>query len=655
MVTWEALEHEGPGLYDAEYLAYLRSILKMLPEYGLSAFVSMHQDVWSRYSGGSGAPAWTLELVGFDLTALEETGAAYLGGVKVPGVEMDRGRWPTGYQKLAASTMSTVFWAGETFAPKLMVERDGAKVNAQTFLQDAFLNCYDWLLRGLTGLEAIVGFELMNEPHRGYISLPSMHEFDYNTDLHLNDVPSALQSFTLGAGHPTKVPHWTRSFPMPTRLTSHNVRNTQGRKVWRADGPTKGQCLWELHGVWGYDEHKKEGVVLKESYFMKDPSSGKKIDWYVDYWYPFLRRWSERVRPIAGHDKIVFVEGIPNEFCPQSWTRAHQIDNMVYAPHWYDLNALFAKAFSRLSVNVQGLSRGMPVWKALYWGHRSARKNYQLQIHNIVEEAYKSLGECPVFIGETGIPMDMNEKQAFNSGDFTWQERMMDALLCGLERSLVGFTLWNYNPDNTDSHGDHWNGENFSWFSKQHLSGMTYSSLDQDNTQLDKGGRILHAVVRPYAAKVAGIPIRCHYEMSTGCYEFDWANPTGESIDYSTSSASPNPSVEKPPLDLHASTPARETEIFVPLYISKGRRVLVEYSSSTNPQAECDWRYDPKRQTLFVLQEDSTPGAVHRIRVTFDPPLEERFPLDESFWWDFARVWVPICAVALAIVYLIFA
>lgn len=28
----------------------------------------------------------------------------------------------------------------------------------------------------------------MNEPHRGYISLPSMHEFDYNTDLHLNDI-----------------------------------------------------------------------------------------------------------------------------------------------------------------------------------------------------------------------------------------------------------------------------------------------------------------------------------------------------------------------------------------------------------------------------------------------------------------------------------
>lgn len=28
----------------------------------------------------------------------------------------------------------------------------------------------------------------MNEPHRGYINLPSLHEFDYNTDLHLSHV-----------------------------------------------------------------------------------------------------------------------------------------------------------------------------------------------------------------------------------------------------------------------------------------------------------------------------------------------------------------------------------------------------------------------------------------------------------------------------------
>ena len=48
--------------------------------------------------------------VGFDLDALEETGAAWLKGVKGGGhVEDERGLWPCGYQKLAAATMAWVF------------------------------------------------------------------------------------------------------------------------------------------------------------------------------------------------------------------------------------------------------------------------------------------------------------------------------------------------------------------------------------------------------------------------------------------------------------------------------------------------------------------------------------------------------------------
>jgi len=83
----------------------------MLPQFGLTAFVALHQDVWSRYAGGSGAPAWTLEHVGFDLHALEESDAAWLRGVRGGGhSEAERGLWPCGYQKLAASTMAWVFF-----------------------------------------------------------------------------------------------------------------------------------------------------------------------------------------------------------------------------------------------------------------------------------------------------------------------------------------------------------------------------------------------------------------------------------------------------------------------------------------------------------------------------------------------------------------
>lgn len=142
---------------------------------------------------------------------------------------------------------------------------------------------------------------------------------------------SAFQSFMLGAGHPTTVSHWTRSFPFPTRLTSQSVLNTGGRKVWRADGPTEGKCIWQMHGVWAWDTQKDEGVVLRESYFSKNPTTGLKvtillsfpaewllidriqIDWYTDFYYPFLTTWKERIHKVSPADKMVFVEPIPNE------------------------------------------------------------------------------------------------------------------------------------------------------------------------------------------------------------------------------------------------------------------------------------------------------------------------------------------------------
>jgi hypothetical protein len=48
-------------------------------------------------------------MAGFDLDALEETGAAWLKGVRGGGRdEAERGIWPCGYQKLAAATMAWV-------------------------------------------------------------------------------------------------------------------------------------------------------------------------------------------------------------------------------------------------------------------------------------------------------------------------------------------------------------------------------------------------------------------------------------------------------------------------------------------------------------------------------------------------------------------
>ncbi|OSC99248.1 glycoside hydrolase family 5 protein [Trametes coccinea BRFM310] len=632
LVTWEAVEHAGPGQYDMEYLDYVRRLLSLMPQYGIVAFVAVHQDVWSRYTGGSGAPAWTLEAVGFDLHGLEEPGAAWLKGIKGGGhTEEERGLWPCGYQKLAAATMATCFWAGDMFAPKLRVQsRDGSEVSIQQFLQESFLSMWELVARTVGDLEAVIGFEMMNEPHRGYIELQSMHAFDYNTDLHLGHVPTAFQSFMLGAGHPTAVGYWTRSFPLPTRMTSQRVINTAGQKAWQEDGPTGGKCLWEIHGVWGWDQKKNEGVVLRENYFKRDPNTGREIDWYTDFYFPFVQKWAARVRKVTGEDKIVFTEPIPNEFCPTSWTSERRPSNMVFAPHWYDLNTLFNKAFGNFTVNVQGLSRGMFPMKAFYWGQKGARENFALQIRNLVEAGYRALGETPVVIGECGIPMDMNKGEAFETDRWDWQMKMMDAMITGLEKSLVGFTLWNYNPDNDDHRGDDWNGENFSWFSQKRALPTSWLDYSQTSPTLDNGGRILRAVVRPYPAKTAGIPLRFEYEINTGEFTFEWVVPeiATESALATDARRVARASANDPPRAGHPPLKTNKTEIFVPSQLAHGRKVVVQGLAS-----EDRYVYDEAHQTLTILTHKNEPGTVHRIKVSVSPLPKPAFVVND-FWSD---------------------
>lgn len=38
-VTWDAIEHAGPGVYDKDYLAYLRALLESLRGTGLVAYI----------------------------------------------------------------------------------------------------------------------------------------------------------------------------------------------------------------------------------------------------------------------------------------------------------------------------------------------------------------------------------------------------------------------------------------------------------------------------------------------------------------------------------------------------------------------------------------------------------------------------------------
>ncbi|KAK7990360.1 glycoside hydrolase family 5 [Apiospora arundinis] len=242
LVTWESIAHAGPNPatdLDTEYIDYLRRLIEMMPQYGIKCFVCGHQNVWSRFTGGSGAPKWAFESAGFDIAALTDTGAAYvhgrheerrwnqeMNGVIDPREPSGLCVWPSGYQKLVASTMATLFWAGDALATKLTCHRmpivsaqssasnhegekaqeseEGEVVSVQTFLQDAFIEAFGCVADAVGHLEACVGFDPMNEPHRGLVNCTN--STPGTRGLQIGHSPSLAQSLALGSGYAQKVP-----------------------------------------------------------------------------------------------------------------------------------------------------------------------------------------------------------------------------------------------------------------------------------------------------------------------------------------------------------------------------------------------------------------------------------------------------------------
>jgi hypothetical protein len=90
---------------------------------------------------------------------------------------------------------------------------------------------------------------------------------------------------------------------------------------------------------------------------------------------------------------------------------------------------------------------------------------------------------------------------------------------------------------------------------------------------------------------------------------------------------------------------ARETEIFVPEGLTRGRRMLVEGLEDGDT-----YTYDVARQTLFVLPaaSEGTRTRTVRLCVRFDPPVGGEVPND--FWSDFAR---PVGAVGVVLIALV--
>ncbi|MGC9357525.1 MAG: cellulase family glycosylhydrolase [Anaerolineae bacterium] len=485
LVTWEAIEHAGPGIYDEAYLDYLSEVVRKAGEHGLHLFIDPHQDVWSRFSGGDGAPGWTFEAIGMDMTRFKETGAAIVH--QTHGDPFPRMIWPTNYGKLATATMFTLFFGGDDFAPETTI--DGEPV--QAYLQRHYIDAMKQVAERLKGLEYVVGYDIFNEPSAGYIGRQNLNSVG---GLLLNgESPTPFQSMLLGAGYPQEVEIWGMGLLNLKRQGTRLV-NPEGVSVWR-EGV---EPLWKANGVWDLDDAGRP-VLCRPHHFAR--VGDREVDFNRDYLRPFANRYAREMRAVHP-GAFIFVEGVP-ESDHMDWSE-EDAPEIAHACHWYDGITLFTKSFrSWFTVDIHTMR---PVI-----GPKRVQRTFAKQVGTIERASEEKMGGVPTLIGEFGIPFDMNEGEAYRTGDFSRQVQALDASFRALEANLVSYTLWNYTADNTNARGDQWNGEDLSIFSVDQKAG---------SGDIDDGGRALEAALRPHPRAVAGEPLRMEFDPVSRTFEF---------------------------------------------------------------------------------------------------------------------------------------
>ena len=352
--TWEAIEHEGPGKYDEKWIQHTIEVLRVGKEYGFYIFMDPHQDVWSRFSGGSGAPMWTLYAIGLDPKAFAVTEAALVQNTMQKPEEFPKMIWATNYTRMACQVIFTIFFGGKEFAPKAII--DGK--NIQDYLQDHFIAAYAHLAKRINEAgdlenDPVIGWESMNEPNRGLIGWVDLTVVPSEQKLQKGTSPTSWQAILLGSGRSCEVDTYDvgglGSYKSGTQLV-----DPKGQQAWLASdhddtkygwkrdpGWKLGECLWAQHGVWD----PKGDVLLKKDYFTKDPRNGQNVtyEYFTNHWFMDYYR-KHRTAITAIHKGAIMLCQPPVLEIPPTLKGTKDDDpNMVYAPHFYDGITLMTK------------------------------------------------------------------------------------------------------------------------------------------------------------------------------------------------------------------------------------------------------------------------------------------------------------------------
>ncbi|KAI9658115.1 MAG: hypothetical protein M1829_006841 [Trizodia sp. TS-e1964] len=478
--TWEAIEYAGPKKYDEEWIEHTIGVLRLAKEYGFYVFMDPHQDVWSRFSGGSGAPMWTLYACGLNPRKFDVTEAALVHNTFPDPENYPKMIWSTNYTRLVCQVIFTLFFAGRDFAPKAIL--DGK--NIQDYLQDHFTDACSHLAKRIKEAgdlqdSVVIGWESMNEPNRGLVGWPDLSVIPGEQKLQKGTSPTAWQAILTGSGRACEIDTWEFGGLGPYKSGSMLV-DPRGESAWlpadhddskygwaRDPNWKLGKCIWAQHGIWD----PSTDTLLKKDYFLKHPKTGKKLDYEGftnTYFMEQYRKFRDAIR--AHHtDCIIFCQPPVLEVPPSVKGTPDDDPRMVYAPHYYDGVTLMTKKWNRLwNVDVFGILRGRylsPAF-AIKVGETAIRNCLRDQLAAIRKEGIDYMGDHPCVLTEFGIPYDMDDRNAYKTGNYSSQSSAMDANHFAVEGSgMAGYCLWLYMTSNTHQWGDQWNGEDLSIYS----------------------------------------------------------------------------------------------------------------------------------------------------------------------------------------------
>ncbi|TIB84893.1 glycoside hydrolase [Wallemia mellicola] len=623
VITWESLESKGPGIYDESFIDHTIKTLRKLKSYGFYVFLDPHQDLWSRFVGGSGAPIWTIHACGLQPRNFSTTESALLHNEWKDGPQNFPDMiWSTNYYRLACYTIFTLFFAGKKYAPLCKID---------DYLQGHYIRAFKHLAEAIHAAgdledSCVLGWDSMNEPSCGLIGYENLGKLYDEQKVKLGSCPTPHQAFMLGSGYRTTVQYWEFTALGPKRrrdvvvdpgntsawLSPEEEPDGKSRWGWQRDPYWKlGKCIWALHDVWD-DQTKK---LKQPEYFKEVPQP------FVDiHWKEFVTEWSSNIRSV--HSNAILWIAPPVFERPCSFKDDTLGGRAALSHHYYDGLTLMTKQWHWFNADAVGLLRHMykSVLFALKFGEKAIRNSLRNQLGALKDDAYLlSSKHYPTMIGEIGIPYDMKSTRKGKwKGGYGDQRKALDASLNACDGSnCLSYTLWSYVDFNSHEWGDGWNGEDLSIWSKDDMNSDTnklktlsyeesslmpliesnhgsssISSNSSNTIDFLDGTRAPEAFIRPYFEYTNGTPLYMDYSISKKTFQ--------GRIGYNSQVKETN-----------------VTEIFIPRYFFKNPKVDISEGDYEIDKDRIYWRYNfNNKSDKLITITDITESNIPQTSIT---------------------------------------